>query len=376
MKEIFTALKQFFRSLDLFLVLTVLACCGIGLLMQYSFYATGERDSRAFLVQVIGVAGGLVLAMVISIFDYELLARMWKLYAPIIVLLVVITYSPAIGYAPNPDAPTDHAWLNLGFTTFQPSELMKVAFILTLAYHLSKVREHINELRPFLLLCVHGMIPVVLVVIQSDFGTALVFLIIFAVMMFSAGLSLRWIAVGVGSAAAAFPFVWIFLLDDFLKERFLVAWHPENYIRGKGYQQYRGRMALGAGQMYGRGLRSGELIFVPEARNDFIFSYIGQTLGFVGCVITLLLLTCLCVRILVNARMSKDQLGCYICIGAFAMFAFQAVINIGMVLCAIPVIGITLPFFSSGGTSVMISFAAVGLVLSVYRKNRRKLMFD
>lgn len=376
MKGFFTAVRQFFRSLDLFLVITVLACCGIGLLAQYSFFATGERDIRSFLVQAIGVGGGLAAAMVLSVLDYELLARMWKIYAPLAVILVVITYSPSIGYAPNPDAPSDHAWLNLGFTTFQPSELMKVAFILTFAYHLSKVGGHINELRPFLLLCVHGMVPVVLVVIQSDYGTALVFLIMFAVMMFSAGLSIRWIAVGVGAAIVALPFVWIFLLDDFLKERFLVAWHPENYITGKGYQQYRGRMALGAGQIYGRGLLSGELITVPEARNDFIFSYIGQTMGFVGCVITLLLLTFLCVRILVNAKTSKDPLGCYICIGAFAMFAFQTVINIGMVLCVIPVIGITLPFFSSGGTSVMISFAAVGLVLSVYRKSRKELMFD
>ena len=126
----------------------------------------------------------------------------------------------------------------------------------------------------------------------------------------------------------------------------------------------------------GKGLFNENLYYVPEARNDFIFSYIGQTMGFVGCAIILLLITCLCVKILVTAKMAKDKLGTYICIGVFAMFVFQTVINIGMVLCVIPVIGITLPFFSSGGTSVLISYIGIGMVLSVYRQNRKDLMFD
>ena len=376
MSLVFQKIKEFVRSLDVFLVVIVLACSSIGVLLQYSFYVTGERGIRDTLIQSIGMAAGLVIALALSAFDYEIMAKLWKLHAPIAGLLVIFTYF--WGYAPNPDAPTDHAWINLGFTTFQPAELLKLSFILTFALHLSKVGEHINELKPFLFLCLHGMVTVGMVILQSDFGTALVFLIIFGVMMFSAGLSLRWIAVGVGAAAVAAPFVWVFLLDDFLKERFFVAWHPENYLTGsaKGYQQYRGRLALGSGQLFGKGLFNENLYYVPEARNDFIFSYIGQTMGFVGCAIILLLITCLCVKILVTAKMAKDKLGTYICIGVFAMFVFQTVINIGMVLCVIPVIGITLPFFSSGGTSVLISYIGIGMVLSVYRQNRKDLMFD
>lgn len=379
MKAVFQTVRRFIRSQDLFLILVVLSSASVSVLMQYSFYATGERESvRALVVQIIGVVGGFIIGMVISMIDYEMMAKLWKFYTPVAMLLVIITYSPKIGVAPNKDAPTDHAWLSLGFTTFQPSELMKLAFIFTLALHLSKVGEHINELKPFLLLCAHGAFYVLLVVIQSDFGTALVFLSIFAVMMFVAGLSLRWIAVGVTAAVVATPFVWIFLLPDFLKERFQVAWQPENYLTGaaKGYQQYRGRLALGSGQLYGKGVLSDNLYSVPEVRNDFIFSYIGQTLGFVGCLITLLLITALCVKILMTARNSKDKLGTNICIGVFAMFAFQSVINIGMVLCAFPVIGVTLPFFSGGGTSIMISFIAIGMVLSVYRHGKKDLMFD
>jgi len=380
MKAFLESVKKFLGSLDILLLTIVLCCAGLGVLFQYSFYATGERATpREFQVQLIGTVGGLILALILSEMDYHFMARLWKLYAPVAVLLVVITYSPRIGYAPNPDAPDDHAWLRLfGSITFQPSELLKLAFILTFALHLFRVGERINELKPFLLLCLHGAVPVLLVAVQGDLGTALVFLIMFSVMMFVAGLSIRWIAAGIGAAIVSVPFVWVFLLSDVLRERFFAAWNPENYLggTGRGYQQYRGRLALGSGQLYGKGLFSNNLARVPEVRNDYIFSYIGQTLGFVGCFFTLLLITLLCVKILLCARASKDGLGNYICIGVFAMFAFQSIINIGMVLCVIPVIGITLPFFSGGGTSVLISFAGIGMVLSVYRQNRKVMMFD
>lgn len=369
--------RGFIKSLDVITLGICLMCSVISMSCLYSFYYTGQRNLKVLIVQGAAILLGLAVALLLSMIDYEAMMKLWKLHAPLAVGLVLLTF--VIGVAPNPDAPTDRAWLSLGITTFQPSELLKLSFILTFSMHLSHVGNRINHLKEFLLLCLHAMFPVALIIVQSDYGTAMVFLIIFLVMMFTAGLSLRLIAVGFVGLAALAPLAWRFLLPDFLKERFLAAQHPEQYLSGtgKGWQQYLGRNALGSGQLSGRGLFSnGNLVSVPEAHNDFIFSYIGQTMGFVGCILTLLLLTALCVRILMVARMSKDTAGMLICSGVFAMLFFQIVVNIGMVLCIFPVVGVTLPFFSAGGTSAVVSYMAIGLVLSVYRKNKKTLMFD
>ena len=337
-----------------------------------SFYYYGQRTAKVVIVQAVAIVLGLIVALFLSNIDYNVMTRLWKLHAPLAVGLVLLTF--VIGVAPNPSAPTDKAWLDLGITTFQPSELLKLSFILTFSLHLSHVGSEINRLKNFLLLCLHALAPFALIVIQSDFGTAMVFLMIFVVMMFTAGLSWRLIAVGIVAAAAVAPIAWMYLLPDFLKSRFLAAQNPELYLTGdgKGWQQYLGRIALGSGQLSGRGLfKQDSLYYVPEAHNDFIFSYIGQTMGFIGCLAALLLLTALCVKILLTARAAKDAEGTLICCGVFAMLFFQIVVNIGMVLCIFPVVGVTLPFLSAGGTSAVVNYMAIGLVLSVYRKNKK-----
>ncbi len=376
MNKVFASIKEFIRSLDKTLLLICLSCSSISMVCLYSFYATGQKTFRVLLIQGIAIALGIVAALIISMINYETMAKLWKIHAPIAIGLVVLTYFIGVGGAGESALADDKAWLDLGFITIQPAELLKLSFIFTFSLHLSKVKEQINQLRPFLLLCLHGAVPTVLVMLQGDFGTALVVFAIFVFMMFVAGLSIRLIAVSLVAAIAVAPLIWFFILPDYLQKRFLVAWHPEIDKLDKGMQQYTGRIAIGSGGLFGRGIASDNLFYVTESHNDFIFSYIGQVLGFVGTITTLLLITFLCVKILLNSKMSKDNLGTFICIGVFSMFLFQAVINIGMVLCVIPVIGITLPFFSAGGTSVTISYMAIGMVLSVYRHNKKDMMFD
>ncbi len=372
MKGILRHVGSFLKTLDVITVLICLACSGISMACLLSFYYYGQRTAKVVIVQAVAIVLGLIVALFLSNIDYNVMTRLWKLHAPLAVGLVLLTF--VIGVAPNPSAPTDKAWLDLGITTFQPSELLKLSFILTFSLHLSHVGSEINRLKNFLLLCLHALAPFALIVIQSDFGTAMVFLMIFVVMMFTAGLSWRLIAVGIVAAAAVAPIAWMYLLPDFLKSRFLAAQNPELYLTGdgKGWQQYLGRIALGSGQLSGRGLfKQDSLYYVPEAHNDFIFSYIGQTMGFIGCLAALLLLTALCVKILLTARAAKDAEGTLICCGVFAMLFFQIVVNIGMVLCIFPVVGVTLPFLSAGGTSAVVNYMAIGLVLSVYRKNKK-----
>ena len=145
---------------------------------------------------------------------------------------------------------------------------------------------------------------------------------------------------------------------------------------GIGYQQWHGLLSIGSGQLLGTGLFGSEHRYVPAMRNDFIFAFLGEAMGFVGCLIVILLLLGICSRILWTSHLAQDDLGRYICIGIFAMIAFQSILNIGMCLSMLPVIGVTLPFFSAGGTSAAALYLGIGVVLSVYMHSRRHLFMD
>lgn len=378
MNRIWQRTKEYIRSVDVLLLLAVLACSAISLAALYSMMVTGQPNiSRKLVTQAVGVGIGLAAALVISRFDYEELANLWKLYVPIILILMLLLWTP-LGVE-GLEGADDRAWLDFKLFTIQPSEFMKLAFILTFSLHLTKTGEQINRRKPFLKLCLHGAVPCVLVMATGDYGTALVFLLLFVTMMFVAGLSAKWIGAGLLALLMGAPVIWFFVLPDYLKERFMVAFEPEKYLggSGRGYQQYHGRIGLGSGGLFGRGFAQENLYnVVPVDESDFIFSYIGQIFGFVGALAVLLLIALVCVKILMTARMSRDRLGSFLCCGVFSMFFFQSVINLGMVLCVSPVIGITLPFFSYGGTSMVASYLAIGLVLAVYQKHHKDMMFD
>ena len=205
--------------------------------------------------------------------------------------------------------------------------------------------------------------------IQGDDGTALVFLGIGLVMLYAGGIS-HWLVGGVLAAGVAGGGALLLLKPDLLKgyqfQRIMAILTPEDpALSDITYQQNKGAMAIGTGGLTGQGLFSGDHIFVPNAWNDFIFAYLANVLGFVGAAAALILLFVLCMRTLRTALRSADALGRYICSGIFAALFVQCVINLGMNLQVLPVIGVTLPFFSAGGSSVVMMYLCVGLVLSV-----------
>lgn len=369
-------IREYVKTTDKLMLMICVMISSFSCILMLSVYQAGftNGNRRIVIMQSLCAVLGLVGAVIVSLFDYQVIIKFWPLFTGVAVLLMLALKIPALVY--TPPGSDDAAWIKIGFFSFQPSEVLKMAFIYTFSLHLSKVKEKINIFSTFLLLCVHGAIPILLVFATGDYGSALVFVAIFVAMIFAAGLSWRYIGIGLAAALIASPFIWK-MLPKYLKQRFYIAWDPAQDMMDKGYQQYKGQVALGSGKLFGRGLFSDEsLYYVPECYNDFIFSYIGQTLGFVGCVITVLFLTILLVKILFTAKKSKDDLGMYICIGVFAVILFQSVINIGMVLCVIPIIGITLPFVSYGGTSLVISYLSIGMVLGVYRHNYHEMMFD
>ena len=202
----------------------------------------------------------------------------------------------------------------------------------------------------------------------------IIFVLIALTMLFSAGLSYRYIAAAAGAAVIAAPVLWFFFLGDYQKSRILGLFHPEEYTQVV-WQQAQGEISIGAGQILGKGFFGVDHHTVPLAYNDFIFAYIAESVGFIGSVGLLCLLLGLAVKTLMTARRSEDALGYFICVGIFGMFLWQVVVNVGMCLFLMPVIGITLPFLSAGGTSVVTTYLAVGVALSVYMHNRKNL-FD
>ncbi len=332
-------------------------------------------SSRAVIVQAFCMFAGIVAACVISTIDLEYFSKYWYLAAAVGLIPVILTFF--IGFAP--EGTDDKAWLNLGFTTFQPSELMKICFVVTFSTHLAKVRRDINKLKNLLPVCAHGALPVLLIFIQGDAGTALVFAVMVLFMLMAAGVSWKYFVAAFSAALVASPIAYFFILNDDHRKRIINMFDIDADIQGVGWQQYRGRLALANGGFTGQGYMNGTLTQmgkagVPEGHNDFIFVTIGEELGFLGCLVVLVLLVAIVLRCLKTAKISTKDEGKYICVGIFSMLLAQTVINIGMCTSLTPVIGITLPFFSAGGTSLLCLYLGIGLVLNVYmHRNSRTL---
>lgn len=353
-------------------VVSFLSC-----LLIYSLYPESITSLSPVITQAGASLIGLTLAIFLSTFNYRQIADLWKFFAPAALLLCFLTFTP-IGQMRGGTGmgSDDQNWLNLGFITIQPSEFLKVAFILTFSLHCYSVKDRINEPRVLAWIIAHGACPIALVAAQGDFGTMLVFVCIFASILFVTGVDWKILAGGAAVGTVGFILFWIFLTPSYLKERFSAVYNLEETKRGYGLQQYQGRITLGSGGIFGKGLSSDDLLTTtPELYNDMMLAHIGQVLGFIGCLLVVLWVALLCFRILQNSKNSQDALGSYICVGVFAVIFFQSVINIGMTLCVLPVIGITLPLFSAGGSSVLSTYLCLGLVMSVHNHSYKSTLF-
>lgn len=377
MKKFFSAIWRFLRQADPVLIILTLITVAYGLVLVYSTNLA-QHQTKQVLMQGAGILLGFVFMVLLSKFDYHSYTSLWKYILGLSVAILIFTAIFGTGPDGRPDS---HCWLRFAGITVQPSEFVKLLFIVTFAKHLDLVKERMNSLLNIGLLVLHGGVIIGLVVKQGDMGTAFVFIFIFAAMLFAANLQLRYFAAAGILGVIGGPFIWNKVFGKTQRDRFLVLFNPDAYAKDVAYQQIQGRYALGSGEMWGYGLFKGPLTqsvvknALPERQNDFIFAAAGEELGFFGNLLIMALLVSIMVRILHVARVSKDFLGSMICVGVFAMFAIQFIANIGMCLFIAPVIGITLPFFSSGGTSVLASLIAIGLVMSVYMR-RKNLLFS
>lgn len=375
MRYLLAKIADFVRESDKILLLLCFFTSTYGCLAVFS--ATYYMGSyRPVIVQSFCMIVGFAAACVISVIDYEYFIRRWYLAAIIGVIPVILTFF--IGFAP--EGTDDKAWLNLGFTTFQPSELLKICFVVTFSTHLARVKRDINKLKYLLPVCAHGAFPVILIFIQGDAGTALVFAVMVIFMLVCAGVSWKYFLAAFSAAVVASPIAYFFILNDQHRERIINMFDIDGDIQGIGWQQYRGRIALANGGLFGQGYLKGDLTQlgksgVPEGHNDFIFVTIGEELGLLGCLAVLILLAAICFRCLRVARLCAKEEGKFICVGIFSMLFAQITINIGMCASITPVIGITLPFFSAGGTSLLCLYLGIGLVLNVYMHRNTRTIY-
>lgn len=372
MKQILENLGQFIKRLDHWLLLLVTLCAGTSVVLLRTMWTqqiTKEVDSNDWLVQLIAMGIGLVGCIVISAIDYHKLAKFWFLYVPVTLGLVALTFT-SLGY--GRDGADDIAWVDFGFIQIQPSEIMKFVFLLTYSLHISKVGDKLNKPINLLLLGIHAAIPMGIVAVQGDYGTAIIFASMTIFMLFAAGLSF-WYLLG---GAALLPIVgyvlWNYVFGDVHRNRILVLFHPGTDPLGIEYQQDLGLKAIRAGELFGLGLDADAYVKVPEMHNDFIFSFVAQAFGFVGAVAAVCMMAFICLRIFADSHAAKDTMGKTICMGVFAILFTHYLMNLGMVLKVMPVIGIPLPFVSAGGTAMVSMYLCIGLVISSYTHNTKK----
>ena len=352
----------------------------------------GVGDYRRAVVQAGAAAIGLCVAVLLSNIDYRSLVKVWPVHVAVTWGMVLptlfirnVTVGPlTIGY--NAGDTDNYSWYKLGGFTLQPTELAKISFILTFAMHLNNVRGRINEPKELGKLLLHLAVPILIIHVQGDDGTAIIYAIIGCSMMFAAGLSWKYIIGALAAAGMAMAAAFAFFSDKIGKGyqwyRILAVLDPENKTgwapseavwKNIIYQQQRGEIALGSGGIFGNGLFGGGYYSVPNAHNDFIFSWIGNVTGFVGCCVVLGVLFAIVIKTFLTGARSEDLLGTFICAGIGGALMAQIAVNVGMNLRVLPVIGVTLPFYSAGGSSVMMLYICVGLVLSVYIHNTKKL---
>ena len=378
MKKIRTYIQMFRERADLFLLVMCLICSLYGIYMvriaTIAMEASGWVDSsvKCVIVQVFSLFLGLAAFVILTFIDADLLAEQWKLLCLIniglLVILVLFGQDSGTG---------NKSWIRFAGIGIQPSEVIKVIYIIISAKQMTWLKEHgdINSVPSIVQMVGHFVVIFgLIVVVSSDLGSAAILLCIFLTMFFALGVRLYWFALGGAAVSAAIPLLWTYFLKDYQKKRLIAPYDPSIDPDGWGitWQTTQSKLTLASGRLTGVDAEHRATVFTGK-HTDFIFSCVGEELGMIGCIVVVILLLIVMIhiaRIGLKAGRTFDML---ICIGVAAAVAFQTFINIGMCLGITPVIGITLPFFSYGGSSMVTMFAAMGLVSGVKFKLKPKL---
>lgn len=360
------------RQLDFTMIITAILITTFGIMNIYSVTNSTLGFYYAKL-QFFWLIIGLVIVYFILIFDYNTLGRYSKLiyWSGISLLLFNDITSKAVKGASS--------WIRIGSRAIEPGEFVKFGLILILAKKLDDMEGNINNPKNFLTLSLYAGIPMFLILIQPNLGMTLICFFITLGMYFISDLDLKVLTIGFSSAIPLSLIIWSSgLLKSYQKDRILVFLNPESYQQDAGFQLMQSIISIGSGGLSGTGFLKGVRAasgFIPEIHTDFIFAVVGEEWGLLGALFLLILYSILIYRMIKIAKESKDIIGRLICVGTASGFLFSIFQNIGMTIGLMPVAGITLPFMSYGGSSILVNFMSLGLVLNVgLRKN--KLIFN
>jgi len=359
-------------DLTLLVLCLTATCYGIVLIASATIVPQGSYNN--VIVQSAAMLIGIGMFFAFSLIDIEHFSEKWWLFFLFDVVFILLLKTP-MGRGKYGNM----SWLYIGLPfMLQPSEIVKLPYTILLAKQMAWFREN-RQMRGMDSLfwpAAHaGFMFILIYVISSDAGSAMVYLLIYAGMAFAAGLPLRWFVVAFGFLGIGITtLVVLDKVPSHMMERFIVLFDHSYNPDGVGWQQTRGLMALGSGGLFGQGLFNGiqtqstDDWALPERQTDFIFCVAGEELGLVGCMVIIILEATIIYRCFQTARIAKTTMGSYICVGLATMLMFQTIENIGMCLFVMPVIGLTLPFFSYGGSSIVTLFAAMGIVSGVRKR--------
>ncbi len=368
------SVSHFIKSTDFITLISAILASIYGLALVFSATYSTLEDGKLISSDVrsmfVSVMMGLAIAILVSNIDYEIISKLWPVIAIGCVGLMVFTFFFGVAPSARQDA---KSWLDLKIFFFQPSELLKVGFIISFSYHLDLVRDNINKLKSIIPLVIHGIVPIGLVLMTGDAGSALIFMLMFIGMLFFARVNIGYFIAGICAIVVGFVVAWrTGLIGGIQRSRIVALFYPDQY-KDVMYQQTNGKIALGSGGLFGQGYLHGDMTqsgAVPENQNDMILSVAGEEFGFVGAVAVIMILGYLILRVMKTATNARDNVGYLMCSGIAVMLFAQVIVNIGMELSLLPCIGITLPLFSAGGSSSLCIYLALGIAFSVYRFSR------
>lgn len=369
LKKFLPQLRDFVHRADMFLFTMSVICALYGIAVIASATKSYENGSAQFvIVQTLALVLGMLLFIAMTVIDVDIFAQHWTwLYGLSALLLLSLIPFGAVSDTGN------NGWLRFFGIGIQPTEIVKLAFIIVLAKQLAYLKDYknLNSVTSVAQIVGHFILMFGLILVTAqDLGSALVYFFIFAVMLFVAGVKIYWFIMGAAAIACMVPIFWTYFLEDYQRNRILAPYDssidPDN--TGINWQQNQSKIALASGQLTGTGLGEGtqsQSNAIPGKHTDFIFAVIGEELGLIGACLVLLLLMIIVVRCIQVGLRSGSTMSMLVCFGVAATVVFQTFENVGMCIGIAPVVGITLPFFSYGGSSLFSMFAAMGLVSGI-----------
>ena len=376
LKKFLPQLRDFVRRADMFLFTVSVICAIYGIIVIASATKSYDNGSAQYvIVQGLALVLGILLFIAITVIDVDIFAQHWIwLYGLSAALLISLIFFGAQSDTGN------NGWLRFFGIGIQPTEIVKLAYIIVLAKQLAYLKEYKNLSSVVSIAQIVGhfilMFGLILVTAQ-DLGSALVYFFIFAVMLFVAGVKLYWFIMGAAAIAGMVPILWTYFLEDYQRNRILAPYDPsiDPTNQGINWQPHQSKIALASGQWTGPGLGHGtqsQSNALAGKHTDFIYAVIGEELGMIACILVIVLLLIVIIRCVMVGIRSGSNMGSLVCFGVAAFLTFQTFENIGMCIGITPVIGITLPFFSYGGSSLFTTFAALGMVSGIHFRPRPK----